>query len=61
MVANHQPVGYAAAWKGLFDRAGRASWDLGQPDVGKKEKLDNPVVIPNMLSCRTYRAMGVRT
>jgi cytochrome d ubiquinol oxidase subunit I len=54
LVANHQPV-TLAAMEGLFESQSRAPLViLGQPDV-EKRKLDNPLVIPNMLSFLTYR------
>jgi cytochrome d ubiquinol oxidase subunit I len=54
LVANHQPV-TLAAMEGLFEsQRGAPLVILGQPDV-EKSKLDNPLVIPNMLSFLTYR------
>src|SRR5690348_4708360 len=54
LVANHQPV-TLAAMEGLFEsQRGAPLVILGQPDV-EKRKLDNPFVIPNMLSFLTYR------
>src|SRR5580692_7279699 len=54
MVANHQPQ-TLAAMEGLFEsQEGAPLVILGQPDV-EKRKLDNPLVIPNMLSFLTYR------
>lgn len=54
LVANHQPV-TLAAMEGLFEsQRGAPLVILGQPDV-EKRKLDNPLVIPNMLSFLTYR------
>lgn len=54
MVAKHQPV-TLAAMEGLFDTKDGAPLVLiGQPDV-EKQKLDNAVHIPNMLSLITYQ------
>src|SRR5215467_5226913 len=54
MVAhNQQPT--LAAMEGLFEsQQGAPLAILGQPDVDKR-KLDNPLVVPNMLSFLTYR------
>jgi cytochrome d ubiquinol oxidase subunit I len=50
---NQQPT--LAAMEGLFEsQQGAPLAILGQPDVDKK-KLDNPLVVPNMLSFLTYR------
>ena len=50
---NQQPT--LAAMEGLFEsQQGAPLAILGQPDVDKK-KLDNPFVVPNMLSFLTYR------
>jgi len=57
LVANHQPV-TLAAMEGLFEsQQGAPLVILGQPDV-EKRKLDNPFVIPNMLSFLTYRQVA---
>src|SRR5579871_1762155 len=54
MIALHQPV-TLSAMEGLFDTAQGAPLALiGQPDV-EKLRLDNPVVVPNMLSFLTYQ------
>ncbi len=54
MVALHQPV-TLAAMEGLFQtEQGAAMAILGQPDM-KKKRLDNPLLVPNMLSFLTYR------
>jgi len=54
MVARHQPVALAAM-EGLFEtRQGAPIAILGQPDI-EKQRLDNPLTIPNMLSFITYR------
>jgi cytochrome d ubiquinol oxidase subunit I len=54
MVANNQQP-TLAAMEGLFEsQQGAPLAILGQPDVQKK-RLDNPLVIPNMLSFLTYR------
>jgi cytochrome d ubiquinol oxidase subunit I len=53
-IARHQPV-TLAAMEGLFETAEGASLAIvGQPDVDKK-KLDNPLLIPRMLSFLTYQ------
>lgn len=54
LVADHQPP-TLAAMEGLFEtQAGAPLAILGQPDV-EKRKLDNPLVVPKMLSFLTYR------
>jgi len=54
MVAENQPP-TLAAMEGLFEsKQGAPLAILGQPDV-EKRKLDNPLVVPNMLSFLTYR------
>jgi cytochrome d ubiquinol oxidase subunit I len=54
MIANNQQP-TLAAMEGLFEsQQGAPLAILGQPDVEKK-RLDNPLVIPNMLSFLTYR------
>src|SRR5215813_6414836 len=54
MVAQHQPV-TLAAMEGLFDTAHGAPLALvGQPDM-EHLRLDNPILIPNVLSFLTYR------
>jgi cytochrome d ubiquinol oxidase subunit I len=59
MVAVNQPV-TLAAMEGLFEtQEGAPIAILGQPDVAKR-RLDNPLVIPKMLSFLTYRHWGAR-
>jgi cytochrome d ubiquinol oxidase subunit I len=54
LVAEYQPP-TLAAMEGLFVSQGGAPLAiLGQPDVSKR-KLDNPLVVPSMLSFLTYR------
>jgi cytochrome bd ubiquinol oxidase subunit I len=54
MIANFQPP-TLAAMEGLFQtQEGAPIAILGQPDV-RARKLDNPLVVPNMLSFLTYR------
>jgi cytochrome d ubiquinol oxidase subunit I len=54
MIADNQPV-TLAAMEGLFtSQDGAPVAILGQPDVPKRQ-LDNPLVIPRMLSFLTYR------
>jgi cytochrome d ubiquinol oxidase subunit I len=54
MVAQHQPV-TLAAMEGLFNtHRGAPLAVVGQPDV-QNQKLDNPIMIPKMLSFLTYR------
>jgi cytochrome bd ubiquinol oxidase subunit I len=54
MIARHQPT-TLAAMEGLFkDASGAPLAILGQPDMDK-ERLDNPLTIPNALSFLTYR------
>ncbi len=53
-VALHQPV-TLAAMEGMFrTEAGAPLVILGQPDV-EKQRLDNPLVVPRMLSFLTYQ------
>src|SRR5260370_15390268 len=59
MVAVHQPV-TLAAMEGLFEtQEGAPIAILGQPDVAKR-RLDNPLIIPKMLSFLTYRHWTAR-
>jgi cytochrome d ubiquinol oxidase subunit I len=54
LIADHQPV-TLAAMEGLFTtQSGAPLAIIGQPDV-QGRKLDNPIVIPSMLSFLTYR------
>jgi cytochrome d ubiquinol oxidase subunit I len=54
MVADHQPV-TLAAMEGLFETSTNAPLALiGQPDTDNL-KLDNPIVVPGVLSFLTYR------
>jgi cytochrome bd ubiquinol oxidase subunit I len=54
MVARHQPV-TLAAMEGLFNTERGAPLVLiGQPDM-ERQKLDNPIVIPRLLSFLTYK------
>jgi cytochrome d ubiquinol oxidase subunit I len=54
MVARHQPA-TLAAMEGLFrTEAGAPIVIIGQPDV-EKQRLDNPITVPKMLSFLTYR------
>jgi cytochrome d ubiquinol oxidase subunit I len=54
MIAQNQPV-TLAAMEGLFEsQRGAPIAILGQPDVADR-KLDNPLMVPNMLSFLTYR------
>jgi len=57
MVAHDQPA-TLAAMEGLFKtKQGAPIAILGQPDV-QNLRLDNPLVVPDMLSFLTYRAWG---
>ena len=54
LVARHQPTALAAM-EGLFrTEAGAPLVLIGQPDM-ERQKLDNPIVIPRMLSFLTYQ------
>jgi cytochrome d ubiquinol oxidase subunit I len=54
LIAQYQPV-TLAAMEGLFDTENGAGIAiLGQPDM-ENRRLDNPLVVPNMLSMLTYR------
>jgi len=54
MVADHQPA-TLAAMEGLFETSANAPLALiGQPDTDNL-KLDNPIVVPGVLSFLTYR------
>ena len=53
LVAHHQPA-TLAAMEGLFEtKQGAPLTILGQPDM-EKRRLDNPLVVPRMLSFLTY-------
>ena len=57
MVAHHQPV-TLAAMEGLFKtEAGAPLVIIGQPDV-ERRRLDNPLVVPRLLSFLTYNRWG---
>ncbi|MDX1980073.1 MAG: cytochrome ubiquinol oxidase subunit I [Bryobacteraceae bacterium] len=57
MVAHHQPV-TLAAMEALFETQGAAPVAiLGQPDV-ERSRLDNPLLLPGVLSFITYRRWG---
>ena len=57
MVANHQPV-TLAAMEGLFDGGPYAELAIiGQPDVAGR-KLENPIVVPWILSFLCYGSFG---
>ncbi|MER3436482.1 MAG: cytochrome ubiquinol oxidase subunit I [Chloroflexota bacterium] len=57
MVARHQPV-TLAAMEGLFEGGPQAELALiGQPDV-KKRKLENPIVVPGVVSFLAYGSFG---
>jgi len=58
-IAQHQPV-TLAAMEGLFETTEGAPLALiGQPDVGQR-KLDNPLVVPRLLSFLTYQRWMAR-
>jgi cytochrome d ubiquinol oxidase subunit I len=54
MVTQKQPVTLAAMEALFQDQAGAPLVLIGQPDVDAK-KIDNPIIIPRMLSFLTYR------
>lgn len=57
MVAEHQPV-TLAAMEALFEgQPGAPLVIIGQPNV-EERKIDNPILVPNMLSMLTYRRWG---
>jgi cytochrome d ubiquinol oxidase subunit I len=57
MIAHHQPA-TLAAMEGLFQTTqGAPLAILGQPDT-EKRRLDNPAVVPRMLSFLTYKRWG---
>jgi len=57
LLAQHQPVTLAAA-EGLFESGPDAELAIiGQPDV-KARKLENPVVVPGVLSFLAYGSFG---
>jgi cytochrome bd ubiquinol oxidase subunit I len=59
LIAVHQPA-TLAAMEGLFEtREGAPLAILGQPDVANR-KLDNPLIVPKMLSFLTYRHWGAQ-
>ena len=58
-VADKQPV-KLAAMEGLFEtESGAGIVLIGQPDV-ENSRLDNPIIVPNMLSFLTYRNWSAR-
>ena len=58
MVARHQPA-TLAAMEGLFDtEEGAPLAIIGQPDM-ERQALDNPIVIPRLLSFLTYKRWNV--
>ena len=58
-LAEHQPV-TLAAMEALFEsRQGAPLVIIGQPDVERK-KIDNPIVIPRILSFLSYRSWNAR-
>jgi cytochrome d ubiquinol oxidase subunit I len=57
MLAKHQPV-TLAAMEGLFDSGPYAELAIiGQPDVAER-KLENPIVVPGVLSFLAYGTFG---
>jgi cytochrome bd ubiquinol oxidase subunit I len=54
MVAEYQPVTLAAMEGQFVTQAGAPIAILGQPDM-EKQRLDNPLIFPRMLSFLTYR------
>ncbi len=57
MVANHQPI-TLAAMEGLFEGGPYAELAIiGQPDVNAR-RLDNPIVVPGLLSFLAYGTFG---
>jgi cytochrome d ubiquinol oxidase subunit I len=57
LLARHQPAALAAA-EGLFDSGPYAELAIiGQPDV-KERKLENPIVVPGVLSFLAYGTFG---
>ena len=54
MVARHQPVTLAAMEALFHTEAGAPLVIIGQPDM-ERQRLDNPIVIPKMLSFLTYQ------
>lgn len=54
MVAKHQPVTLAAMEALYKTQHGAPLHIIGQPDV-EKQRMDNPVTVPNALSFLTYR------
>jgi cytochrome d ubiquinol oxidase subunit I len=59
MVADHQPA-TLAAMEGLFSTEhGAPLAIIGQPDM-ERQRLDNPIIVPRMLSFLTYRHWGAQ-
>ncbi len=57
LVADHQPA-TLAAMEGLFSTEhGAPLAIIGQPDM-ERQRLDNPIIVPKMLSFLTYRHWG---
>jgi cytochrome d ubiquinol oxidase subunit I len=59
LIAEHQPVTLAAMEGQFQTEEGAPLAILGQPDVANR-RLDNPLVVPKMLSFLTYRKWSAR-
>lgn len=59
LVAEHQPIGFAAMEGHFHTEDGAGLTLVGQPNMEKKA-LDNPIVLPNVLSLLTYQRWNAR-
>jgi cytochrome bd ubiquinol oxidase subunit I len=57
MVTQHQPATLAAMEALFVSQPGAPLVIIGQPNVAE-QKIDNPIVVPKMLSALTYRRWG---
>ena len=59
LVAKHQPIGFAAMEGHFRTEDGAGLTLIGQPNM-ETETLDNPLVVPNMLSLLTFQRWNAR-
>ena len=59
LVAEHQPIGFAAMEGHFRTEDGAGLTLVGQPNM-ETETLDNPLVVPNMLSLLTFQRWNAR-
>lgn len=59
LVAEHQPITFAAMEGHFYDEDGAGMTLVGQPNMERLE-LDNPIVVPHMLSFMTHQRWNAR-